>query len=92
MVGDWSTAVAKVPYVVVRRLALARAIAIEHVHMTGKDWSRLSRSGREKVIAHIEERITEWARSGLLIQFAGDYREADGGGDPLVDWRGITRH
>jgi hypothetical protein len=77
----------KVPWVVVRRLALARAMAIHAAQASGKDWLRMSQAAREKMTDDADQTLSEWVRSGLALQFAGEYREADGGGAPVVDWK-----
>jgi hypothetical protein len=77
----------KVPWVVVRRLALARAMAIHAAHASGKDWLRMSQGAREKMIEESDSALGEWVSSGLALQFAGEYREKDGGGAPVVDWK-----
>jgi hypothetical protein len=75
-----------VPWVVVRRLALARAVAIHTAHARGLDWMRMTQAARDKLVSETETVVREWVRSGVAIQFAGEYREADDGGDPLIPW------
>lgn len=75
-----------VPWVVVRRLALARAIAIHTANARGVDWMRMSPAARDKAVCDAEAAVVGWVAAGVAIQFAGEYREADDGGDPLVDW------
>lgn len=77
---------AKVPWVVVRRLALARAMAIRDAAGRGQQWEQLSQSVRNEMIRKAEKDIVDWSRSGLVIQFLGEYREAESGGVPLVEW------
>lgn len=75
-----------VPWLVVRRLALARAMAIRAAQQRGEDWMRLAPATRERLTRDEEAAINEWTRSGVAIQFLGEYREADDGGIPLVTW------
>lgn len=82
----------KVPWVVVRRLALARAMAIRSAAARGEDWLRLHPSTREKRVREEEEAILEWIRAGVAVQFSGDYREAKDGGEPLVDHSSVKVH
>ena len=81
-----STSTSTVPWVVVRRLALARAMAIRAAAARGTDWLRMPAAARERLVRMEEEAINEWTRAGVSIQFAGEYREAADGGAPLVDW------
>lgn len=81
-----TVAPAMVPWVVVRRLALARAIAIMVAQQSGLDWGKLSSAKRDSLVRDAEKSVIEWVRAGVAVQFAGEYREADQGGSPLVQW------
>jgi hypothetical protein len=82
----------KVPWVVVRRLALARAMAIREAKLLGQDWMRLPSATRDRMVADAEKAINEWTRAEVAIQFLGEYREAEDGGQPLVDWTKAKAH
>lgn len=77
----------KVPWVVVRRMALARAMAIRAAGQRGLNWWSLSQATRDNLVKQEENAINEWTRLDVVIQFQGDYREADDGGEPLVEWK-----
>jgi len=75
-----------VPWLVVRRVALARAMAIRAAGARREDWDRLSPATRERLTREEERALQEWTRAGVVIQFLGEYREADRGGEPIVQW------
>lgn len=77
----------RVPWVVGRRVALARAIAIQTVEANGMKWDRMSQARRDQLVKQADATIGKWIRSGLLATFSHEYRERDDGGDPLVEWK-----
>lgn len=68
-----------VPWVVGRKKALARVIALE-IHRLGDDgpaWERLTQAQKNKRVRDAERVIDRWVANGVLIQMAHEYR--DGG-------------
>lgn len=67
----------KVEWVVGRKKALARAVAILTAREAGTDWSRLTHAQRDSRFRRAEEAVTQWARDDVLALFLYPYREKD---------------
>lgn len=67
----------KVPWVVGRQRALARAVAMHVALKLGKDWSRLTHAQRDSAVRDADDLVQGWVRDGVLACFIYDYREQD---------------
>lgn len=76
----------KVPWVVGRKRAIARAMAISSITDQGQHWTKLSQARRDAHVDLMERRLTEWVQSGLLATFSHEYREHNQQA-PLTDWQ-----
>lgn len=75
-----------VPWVAGRRKALARAVAIFAAQATGRDWGRMTSAERMKLSGDAYAAVRSWEAHGVLTSFQAEYREAEKGGTPLVQW------
>ena len=72
-----------VPWITVRKHALARSIAIlVHDRVAGSNmrekWDRLSQPQRDRLVLEADKILDEWTRNQVMIQFAHPYAEPDG--------------
>lgn len=65
-----------VPWITGRRLALSRAIAIFSAEQSGTAWLKLSQGDRDRAVKRADQQVQEWTRTGVLVGFLGQYREA----------------
>lgn len=76
-----------VQWVVGRKKALARAIAIQSVQANGLRWEALGQSRRDQLVKDAEALLTSLVSHGVLAQFKHEYRERDDDGwEQLADW------
>jgi hypothetical protein len=66
-----------VPWIVGRRRAIARAMAIYSAATAGRLWSNIPQTIRDQLVQNADETIGQWAESGLLATFNYEYLEAD---------------
>lgn len=77
----------KVPWIVARRRALARVMAM-HAHRARglEPWTRLSAARQDSLVDAAEAFLRECAAGGVMVEFMRDYAEPAGGGkDPTPE-------
>ena len=67
----------KVPWVVGRRKALARALAIEVANALQVDWTKFPQQQKDKFIQQSDAVVRQWIGAGVLAEFDYDYREQE---------------
>lgn len=62
-------------YVVARRTALARAMAIFQANYNGLHWETMAQSRRDKLVKDFEAIVDSWVANKVLATFVDEYRE-----------------
>lgn len=67
----------KVRWVVGRRKAIARALAMSSAEAKGLRWFDLPTQTRDSLVRDADEVVGSWVSDGLLAEFRHDYREKE---------------